>query len=110
MAAKARLSYLRVSPQRVKLVADLVRGKGVAEATSILRFTPNRSARPILKLLKSAISNAVTKGDVDTDNLFVSQVLVGPGPIIKRFTTRAMGRGTRVNKRTSHITIVLGER
>ena len=110
MANRAIARFLRVPPRKARLVADLVRGKDANEATSILRNTTHKSAKMIEKVLKSAISNMSSAGKVNVDDLYVKEISVDPGPIIKRFTTRAMGRGTRVNKRTSHITVVLGER
>ena len=110
MASQAKVKYVKVPPRKARLVVDLVRGKDVNEASSMLRFVPNKTAHSLGKLLKSAISNAAAKGDVDADKLYIKKVFVDPGPTQKRFTSRAMGRGTRVNRRTSHITIVLEER
>ncbi len=108
MSAKAK--YLRIPPRKARLVADLVRGKSADQATSILRFTTHKGARMIGRALKSAISNVASHGKVDVENLYVKEIFVDPGPILKRFTARAMGKGTRVNKRTSHVTVILGER
>ena len=111
MTSSAMLRYGRIAPRKVRVVADLVRGKPVSEAVDILTFTP-RGAAPILrKLLISAIANAEheSKGDVDTDSLVVSEVTVDQGPTLKRWRPRAMGRATRINKRTSHIRIVLSD-
>jgi len=110
MASKAKVSYVRIPPRKARLVADLVRGKDANAATAILQYTTHKSAKVMEKLLKSAISNAVSRGNVDVDTLFIREITVDNGPILKRFTSRAMGRGTRVNKRTSHITMVLDER
>lgn len=110
MASKARAKYLRIPPRKARYVADLVRGKNANEATNILRFTSHKGAKLIEKVLKSAISNAASSGAVDVDTLYVQGICVDPGPILKRYTARAMGRGTRINKRTSHVTVTLGER
>ncbi len=110
MAAKTTAKYLRLPTRKARYVADLVRGKKIDAATSLLRFMPNKGAKPIAKAIKSAVSNATSKGDVDADNLFIKEIFVDGGPILKRFTSRAMGRGTRVNRRTSHVTVVLGEK
>ena len=110
MEAKAHLTMLRTTPRKTRLVADLIRGKGVAEAESILQFTPKGSAEPMLKLLRSAKANAVNNHDMFEDDLYVSQIMVNEGPTLKRFLPRARGRADLMRKRTSHITIVLGER
>ena len=104
--AKAKLRYLRSSPTKARLVADLIRGKAVDEAQTILDFTPKAAAGPLLKLLRSAIANAGEQG-MDIDRLTVDQIWVDGGPMLKRFMPRAMGRATRIRKRTSHVTIIL---
>jgi large subunit ribosomal protein L22 len=108
--AKAKLRSLRVTPQKTRLVADLIRGKNVGQAEDILTFTNWRSARPILKLLRSAKSNAVNNHDMFEESLFVSGIEVGDGPTMKRFLPRARGRADLLRKRTCNITIILGER
>ncbi len=110
MEAKARLNTLRSTPQKTRLVADLIRGKEVAKAENILRFTPRRAAKPILKLLQSAKANAVNNHDMFEDTLFVSKIMVDEGPVLKRFLPRARGRADLLRKRTSHVTIVLEEK
>jgi len=110
MEAKAHLTMLRVTPQKTRLVADLIRGKAVAEAESILRFTPRRSALPLLKLLRSAKANAVNNHDMFEDSLVVSKIMVDEGPVLKRYLPRARGRADLLRKRTSHITIILEEK
>ncbi len=110
MPAKAHLHMLRVTPQKTRLVADLIRGKNVSEAESILRFTPRRSAAPLLKLLQSARANAVNNHDMFEDSLVVSSIMVDEGPVIKRFLPRARGRADLLRKRTSHVTIILEEK
>ncbi|MFH1018465.1 MAG: 50S ribosomal protein L22 [Pseudomonadota bacterium] len=107
MATPVRVSHVRIPPRKARLVVDLIRGKGTNEATAILRHTTHKSSKVIEKLLKSAISNAVTQEKADADRLYIKEAFVDPGPIIKRFTARAQGRGTRVMKRTSHITLKL---
>jgi len=106
---KAKLRYLRVAPRKVRLVADLVRGKDIDEAISALTFTRRAASEPIRKLIESAVSNAEAAG-ADIDRLFVSTIYVDHGPTLRRFKPRAMGRATRINKRTSHVTCVLAER
>ncbi len=112
MQSQARLRYLRIAPRKVRLVADLVRGKPVGQALAILKFTPKAASKPMEKLLQSAVANAedVSKGQVDVDKLFVHTVCVDQGPTLRRFMTRAQGRATRVNKKTSHVTLVLADR
>ncbi|NMA24622.1 MAG: 50S ribosomal protein L22 [Clostridiales bacterium] len=110
MDAKAHLRYARISPRKVKIVCDLIRGKDTKTAKAILASTPKAASELMLKLLKSAISNAENNHNLDPDNLFVSETYVNPGPIIKRIMPRAKGRGDRINKRTSHITIVVKEK
>ena len=109
METRAVAKYIRISPQKVRLVADLIRGKKVEDALNILMFTPKGSAPVIAKLLKSAVANAGQKEGVDVDTLVVKQIAVDEGPTMKRFRARAMGRGTRILKRMSHITITVEE-
>ena len=110
MEAKANLKYLRISPRKVKIVLDLIRGKDVATAVAILMQTPKAASEPVLKLLKSAAANAENNHQMDPEKLYVSQVFACPGPLIKRMMPRAQGRAYRINKRTSHITIAVAER
>ncbi|NHN35144.1 50S ribosomal protein L22 [Paenibacillus agricola] len=108
--AKCIARYVRIAPRKVQLVIDLIRGKKVGEAIAILRHTP-RSASPIVeKVLNSAIANAEHNYSLDPNNLVISQTFVNQGPTMKRFRPRAMGRASRINKRTSHITIVVSEK
>lgn len=109
MEAKAVLRYIRISPRKARYVADLVRGKPVEEALNTLAFTTRRAGTILSKLLKSAIANAGQDESIDVDTLYVKKICVDEGPTMKRFRPRAMGRATRVRKRTSHITIVLDE-
>jgi large subunit ribosomal protein L22 len=106
MEATATLRYLKASPQKVRLVADLVRGKKVEEALQILRFTKKVSAKDLEKLLRSAIANAEDKGtNVDVDDLIVSKIYVNEGPREKRVQPAPMGRAYRIQKRKAHITV-----
>jgi large subunit ribosomal protein L22 len=106
MEATATLKYLKASPQKVRLVADLVRGKKVEEAIQILRFTKKTSAKDLEKLLRSAIANAENKeANVDVDDLVVSKIYVNEGPREKRVQPAPMGRAYRIQKRKAHITI-----
>ncbi len=110
MPAKASLSLLRVTPQKTRLVADLIRGADVDRAEDILRFTNRRAAKPILKLLQSAKANAVNNHDMFEDTLYVADIQVGAGPTLKRFLPRARGRADLLRKRTCTINITLEER
>ena len=110
MEAKAYLNALRVTPQKTRLVADLIRGKKVGEAESILRFTPRSSAKPLLKLLQSAKANAVNNHDMFEDSLVVAKIMVDEGPVRKGYLPRARGRADVLRKRSSHITIILEEK
>ena len=110
MEARAYLKYLRISPRKVVILCDLIRGKDVKTATAYLMQTPKAASEPMLKLLKSAVANAENNHGMNTDKLFVKEVHVGPGPVMKRVMPRAQGRAFRILKRTSHITLVLGEK
>ena len=103
----AKLRHLRISPRKVRLAADLIRNLDVTEAENQLKFLPKRAADPVLKLLKSAIANALNDFKGIKENLFVAKITVDPGPTLKRWMPRAMGRATPKLKRTSHITIGL---
>ena len=107
--AKAVARNLRVSPQKLNLVAGLIRGKKVDQALNILQFTQKKAAVIIKKVLESAIANAEHNDGADIDELKVKTIMVDEGPSLKRFMARAKGRGTRILKRTSHITVVVGE-
>lgn len=109
MEAKAYLRGLRITPRKVKIVLDLVRGKDAATAVAILQNTPNASAAPVLKLLKSAMANAENNHNMDVSKLYVASCSVSQGPTLKRIRPRAQGRAYRINKKTSHITLVLKE-
>ncbi len=110
MEAKAILRFCRVAPRKARIVADMVRGRNVEEAISLLAFTPKRSAQIISKVLHSAIANAEDTSEVDVDRLFIKAITVDQGPTLKRYRPRAQGRAYRINKKTSHIVLVVAER
>ena len=110
MEAKATLRYIRISPRKVGILCDLIRGKSVAQANAILALTPKAAAEPLAKLVKSAAANAENNHGMDTSKLFVSAAYADAGMTIKRMRPRAHGRGYRINKRTSHITVVVREK
>lgn len=110
MEARAIARYVRLSPRRVRQVADLVRGKGVQEALGILSFTPKRASRVVEKVIRSAMANAEHNYNMDIDALYVARIQVDEGPTWKRYQPRAMGRANLRRKRTSHITIAVKER
>jgi len=109
MEATAKATYIRITPRKVKIVLDLIRNKPVEEALAILRYTPKSACEPTLKLLKSAIANAENNLNMDPELLYVSHASVGQGPTLKRMRARAKGSGTRINKKTSHITLSVRE-
>ena len=108
--AVARLNYIRISPSKVRLVAQTIKGKPVAEALALLEHSPKRAGRPLRKLLQSAIANASENHEMDADALVVTNVIVDEGPTLKRWMPRARGRATPIRKRTSKITMVVGEK
>ncbi|WP_108305984.1 50S ribosomal protein L22 [Metalysinibacillus jejuensis] len=108
--AKAIARTVRIAPRKVRLVVDLIRGKQVGEAVAILRHTPKAASPVVEKVLKSAVANAEHNYDLDINNLVVSEVFVDEGPTLKRFRPRAQGRASSINKRTSHITLVVSEK
>jgi large subunit ribosomal protein L22 len=110
MEARAELKYARISPRKVQIVCDLIRGKDVATATAILMATPKAASELLLKVLKSAAANAENNHGMDPEKLYVSATYANPGPILKRMMPRAQGRAYRINKRTSHITVVVSEK
>ncbi len=109
MEARAQVKYVRISPRKVKIVLDLIRNKPVDVALAIVRNTPKAACEPLEKLLKSAAANAENNFNMDKNSLYVAECLVCPGPILKRIRPRAQGRAYRIEKRTSHITLVLKE-
>ncbi len=108
--AKASVRTVRIASRKVRLVVDLIRGKNIGEAMAILRLTPKAASPVVEKLLKSAIANAEHNYEMDTENLYVSEVFVDEGATMKRFRPRAQGRASAINKRTSHITLVVSEK
>ena len=108
--AVATLKFARISPRKVKVVADLIRGKDVNEALAVVKFTPKASSEIIEKLLKSAISNAENNHNMDSKNLYVAEIYANQGPTLKRIRPAAKGSAVRIRKRTSHITIKLREK
>jgi large subunit ribosomal protein L22 len=108
---KASATHIRISPRKVRMVVDTVRGKSVSQALSILGFTRKKAALPVQKLLKSAVANAVENGGInDVETLVIDRIMVDEGPTLKRYMPRARGRATPIRKRTSHIRILLRER
>ncbi|MBR2152358.1 MAG: 50S ribosomal protein L22 [Clostridia bacterium] len=109
MEARATAKYLRIAPRKVQIVLDLIRNQPANKAMAILRHTPKAACEPLEKLLKSAMANAENNFNMDASRLYVSECFVCPGPTLKRFRPRAQGRGMRILKRTSHITLVVKE-
>ncbi|WP_018753989.1 MULTISPECIES: 50S ribosomal protein L22 [Paenibacillus] len=110
MEAKAHAKSIRIAPRKAQLVIDLIRGKQVGDAIAILRHTPKAASPVVEKLLNSAIANAEHNYSMDVNKLVITQAYVNQGPTMKRFRPRAMGRASRINKRTSHITLVVSEK
>jgi large subunit ribosomal protein L22 len=109
MEVRATQRYVRISPQKVRMIADAIKGKPAEAAISALKFMPQKSAGIVEKIVRSAVANADQNTSLDVDELIVSNLLVDQGPALKRFKARARGRGARILKRTSHITVVLAE-
>ena len=110
MEARAEHKFARISPRKVGIVCDLIRGKDVKTAEALMQHTPKAASELMIKVLKSAVANAENNFHMDTDKLYVSETFANPGPILKRGMPRAQGRMYRINKRTSHITIVVAEK
>ena len=110
MGPQASLRWLRIAPRKVRLVVDMIRGRPVEEALNILTFSHKAAARPVAKLLKSAVANADNRGGFDLDKLYVTTAVVDEGPTWRRWMPRAMGRATRIRKRSSHVHVVLSEK
>ncbi|MBU5487248.1 50S ribosomal protein L22 [Clostridium sp. MSJ-8] len=110
MEARAIAKYVRMSPIKVGAVLDLIRGKSVNEAFAILEYSPRVAADEILNVLKSAVANAENNNALDSDRLYVSEAYVGQGPTLKRYRPMDHGKAFRINKKTSHITVVVKER
>ena len=109
MEARAVGKYIRISPQKARLVADVVRGMNVDKALSALKFMPKKGATILRKVVESAVANATQNDQVDVDHLFIKKIVIDGGPSLKRISPRAMGRATKIIKRTSHITVILDE-
>jgi large subunit ribosomal protein L22 len=109
MEARAIAKYLRISPRKTRLCADLIRGKQAEEAVNILSHTPKAGAKMISKVVQSALANARQDKSIDVDTLYVKTVFVNQGPTLKRWQPKPMGRAGRIRKRTCHVTVVLSE-
>lgn len=110
MEAMARARYVRIAPRKVRVVMDLIRGKRISEALSILKYTPKSASKVLEKVLLSAAANAQNNHDMDKDALYISKCYVDQGPTLKRFMPRAQGRAASIHKKTSHITVILEEK
>ena len=109
MESSAKLTSVRLSPRKTRLVVDLVRGRVIQEALNTLRFLPQPSAKLISKLLRSAVANAEQKGVSDVDRLYIKSIYVDGGAVLKRYLPRAMGRASKIRKTTSHISVILSD-
>ncbi len=109
MESRAVARYIRISPRKVRLIMNEIRGKKVEEALTQLSFAPQKGAFILKKLINSAVANAEQNFDMDVDTLYIKRIFADEGPTLKRFRPRAMGRATRIRKRTSHLTVVLDE-
>ena len=107
MSIKAKLNYIRISPRKCRMIADMIRGRGLVEAKDLLLFTVKRPALPILKLLESAESNARNNFEVNPNDLYISKIVVDEGPKLKRWMPRSRGQANSIQKKTSHILVVL---
>lgn len=110
MEARAIAKYVRISPRKVNVVLKLIRGKDVKEALAILKFTPKAASDIITKIVNSAVANAENNHEMNADNLYIAETYANQGPTLKRFQPHAHGRAFRINKRTSHITVVVKEK
>lgn len=109
MEVKATAKYMRISPQKVRKLVDAVKGKPAEAGLNTLRFMPQKAAGMVEKILKSAVANASQNTTLDVDGLVIKNIIVDEGPMLKRFRARARGRGSRILKRTSHITVIVAE-
>ena len=110
MESKAVAKFVRIAPRKVRVVLDLIRGKNIAEAFAILKFTPKAGAEVVEKVLRSAVANAENNFDMDVDKLFIKTAFADEGPTMKRIHPRSRGQAFKILKRTSHITVVVEER
>ena len=108
--ARAQAKYVRIAPRKVQIICDMIRGKEAAYAQALMEHTPKAGCEHVIKVLKSAVANAENNFEMDPEKLYVAATFATPGPIIKRFMPRARGRAYRINKRTSHVTVVVKER
>ena len=106
----AHAKYVRISPRKVKIVIDLIRGKNVDDALAILKFTPKAASPIVYKLLSSAIANAVNNNEMDRKALYVAEIYANPGPTLKRYVARSRGSASPMLRRTSHISVILDEK
>ena len=109
MEARAKATFVRIAPRKVQIVLDLIRNKPADEAMAILKYTPKAACEPLAKLLKSAMANAENNNNMDVSRLYVAECTVSQGPTLKRIRPRSKGRAYRINKKTSHINLVLRE-
>ena len=109
MEVRAAAKYVRISPQKVRKLVDAVKGKPVEDGLNLLKFMPQKAASIVEKTIRSAVANADQIPDIDVDSLVILNITADQGPTLKRFKARARGRGTRILKRTSHITVILSE-
>ena len=109
MESRAVARYIRISPRKVRLIMDEIRGRKIEEALNQLSFAPQKGAFILKKLINSAVANAEQNFEMDVDKLYIKRVFADEGPTLKRFRPRAMGRASRIRKRTSHLTVVLDE-
>ena len=107
MKLSAQVSYVRISPRKMRLIVDVVRGKPVEEAIDLLYFTRKSGAREVRKLLQSAVANGEQRVGLKTEAFYIHRITVGPGPTLKRFRSRSMGRANQIKKRTSHVKVEL---
>jgi large subunit ribosomal protein L22 len=110
MESSAVARYIRLSPRKVRLIMDEIRGRKVEEAINMLTFTPNKGGRILKKLINSAVANAQQNSGTDVDKLYIYKIFADEGPSLKRFSPRAQGRATRILKRTCHLTVVLNDK
>ena len=110
METRAVARFVRMSPRKVRLIMDEIRGKRVDEALNMLSFSPQKGSRILKKLIHSAVANAEQNSNMDVDSLFIKRIFADEGPTLKRWRPRALGRATRIRKRTSHLTVILDEK
>ena len=110
MESSAVAKYIRISPRKVRLIMDELRGRKVEEALNMLSFTPQKGGRILKKLINSAVANAQQNSGIDVDKLFIHSIFADEGPTLKRFMPRAQGRATKILKRTSHLTVILNDK